>query len=409
MDKTKKTSNFMKAVSKKRMFSLFVLLVILLVVGLVLYIKYFKRAEVYTIVNGYVEKVTEAQGLILKEEQVVDVKNENAIIPLIEQGTRVRKTESIAIYKDEKYQEYINKINDLDKQIETLIKDLPDVYSNDISYIESQIEYISKQARKTSSYIKMQEYKTKADELSNKKVKLLGELSPKGSKVRELIENRTKIEDSYINSSDNVKANISGCVTYKLDGMENTVDISKVLSFQKNDLDDLFSKYNGNLSNDFGVKIVNNFISYIAVKTPSNEFMKEGNGYIISFSDKTEIKETVTLVKVIDIDENNKYCIFKLSNGIENLIDSRIENIEITWTKKSGLAIPLSSINIINNSNIGEVTIIKNGDYLNVPLKIVLSNDNMAIVDNLTDEERKQNNIDNTSKIEIFDQVIIKE
>ena len=56
-----------------------------------------------------------------------------------------------------------------------------------------------------------------------------------------------------------------------------------------------------------------------------------------------------------------------------------------------------------------EVTIIKNGDYLNVPLKIVLSNDNMAIVDNLTDEERKQNNIDNTSKIEIFDQVIIKE
>lgn len=409
MDKTKKTSKFMKAVSKKRMFSLFVLLVILLVVGLVLYIKYFKRAEVYTIVNGYVEKVTEAQGLILKEEQVVDVKNENAIIPLIEQGTRVRKTESIAIYKDEKYQEYINKINDLDKQIETLIKDLPDVYSNDISYIESQIEYISKQARKTSSYIKMQEYKTKADELSNKKVKLLGELSPKGSKVRELIENRTKIEDSYINSSDNVKANISGCVTYKLDGMENTVDISKVLSFQKNDLDDLFSKYNGNLSNDFGVKIVNNFISYIAVKTPSNEFMKEGNGYIISFSDKTEIKENVTLVKVIDIDENTKYCIFKLSNGIENLIDSRIENIEITWTKKSGLAIPLSSINIINNSNIGEVTIIKNGDYLNVPLKIVLSNDNMAIVDNLTDEERKQNNIDNTSKIEIFDQVIIKE
>ena len=185
--------------------------------------------------------------------------------------------------------------------------------------------------------------------------------------------------------------------------------ISKVLSFQKNDLDDLFSKYNGNLSNDFGVKIVNNFISYIAVKTPSNEFMKEGNGYIISFSDKTEIKENVTLVKVIDIDENTKYCIFKLSNGIENLIDSRIENIEITWTKKSGLAIPLSSINIINNSNIGEVTIIKNGDYLNVPLKIVLSNDNMAIVDNLTDEERKQNNIDNTSKIEIFDQVIIKE
>ena len=85
MDKTNKSSNFMKTVSKKRMFSLFILLVILIVAGLLLYIKYFKKAEVYTIVNGYVEKVTESQGLILKEEQVVDVKNENAIIPLIEQ------------------------------------------------------------------------------------------------------------------------------------------------------------------------------------------------------------------------------------------------------------------------------------------------------------------------------------
>lgn len=409
MDKISNSSNFMKNISKKRMFFLFIVIVILLVIGFVLHIKFFKKAEVYTIVNGYVEKVTSTQGIVLKEENVVDIKNENAIIPLIEQGTRVRKTESIAIYKDEKYQEYINKINDLDKQIETLIKDLPDVYSNDISYLENQIEYISKQASKTSSYIKMQEYKTKVDELSNKKVTLLGELSPAGSKVRELIENRKKIEDSYINSSDNIKANISGCVTYKLDGMENKVDISKISSFQKDNLDDLFSKYSNNLSNDFGIKIINNFISYIAIKAPTNEYMKEGMGYLISFSDKAEFKENVTLVKIIDIDENNKYCIFKLSNGIENLIDSRIENVEVIWTKKSGLAIPKNSINVTDNSDIGEVTIIKNGDYLNVPIKIVLSNDNMAIIENLTDEERTQNNIENKSTIEIFDQVIIKE
>ena len=111
MNKISNSSNFIKNVSKKRMFFLFIVIVVLLVIGFVLRIRFFKKAEVYTIVNGYVEKVTATHGMILKEENVLDIKNENAIIPLIEQGTRVRKTESIAIYKDEKYQEYINPVS----------------------------------------------------------------------------------------------------------------------------------------------------------------------------------------------------------------------------------------------------------------------------------------------------------
>ena len=409
MNEENKVPNLARRYGKKRILAMTVVIIVLSVIGIILYKRFFKRAEVYTIVNGHVEKLIETQAVIVKQEQVVELKNTNAIIPLTEQGQRVRKTESIAIYKDDKYQEYIDKINDLDKQIEVLIKDLPEVYSNDIAYIESQIELISKKARKTTSYIKMQEYKTKVDDLSNKKITLLGELSPSGSKVRELIESRKKIEESYKNSSDNVRAPISGCITYKLDGVENLVDINKINSYSKEEVDDIFDKYKGNLSNDFGIKIVNNFIAYVVIKAPNNEYMKEGNVYSMLFSDKAELKENVVLSKIINFDEENKYCVFKITNGIEKLIDSRIENVEVIWTKKSGMAVPLNSINLRENSNIGEVTIIKNGDYVNVPIKISLSNDNMAIVENLTDEEREQSSIDNKNNLEIYDQVVIKE
>ena len=72
------------------------------------------------------------------------------------------------------------------------------------------------------------------------------------------------------------------------------------------------------------------------------------------------------------------------------------------------MAVPLNAITV-DSSNIGKVTTIKNGDYQEVPIKISLSNDNIAIVDNLTDEERKNNGIENKNTLEIYDQLVIKE
>ena len=398
-----------RGTTKKRILAMSLIILILLVGGIILYNTVFKKSETYTVVSGYVEKTTDTQGIVIKEEKVVDLNNNNAIIPLIEQSKRVRKSESIAIYQDNKYQEYNEKINEMDKQIEILINDLPEVYSSDISYIENQIEKLGKEARNSTSYIKMQEYKTKIDELSNQKITLLGELSPSGSKVRELIDKRNQIEENYKNSSDNIKSPISGCITYKLDGLEKITDTEKVFSYTVNDFNDIFSKYSTNLSNDFGIKIINNFISYIVIKTSNNEYIKEGNKYYLAFTDKSDSKESTVLSKVIDIDDDNKYCIFKISNDIENLVDSRMENIRVVWAKKTGMAVPLSAISLNEKANIGNVTIIKNGDYITVPIKIILSNDNIAIVDNLTDEEKTQNNIQSNYKLEIYDQLVIKE
>lgn len=397
-----------KSIKKKNIVVIIVAVICLVVICAIIYECVIQKSQTYTVVNGYVEKSSNVQGIVIKQEKVIDINNNNAIIPLVEQGERIRKTESVALYKDNNYQEYISKINDLDKQIETLIKDLPQNYSNDITYIESQIELLGKQARKTTSYIKIQEYKTKIDELTSQKITILGELSPSGSKVRELIDTRKNIEENYKSSANNIKSSMAGCVTYKIDGLEGITDTSKVLNYTKNEIDDIFSKYRSNTSSDFGIKIVDNFNAYIIVKVQNNEYIKSGSNIYIKFTDKSNVKENAILTKVVDIDEDNKYCIISMSNGIEKLIDSRCENIEIIWTRKSGMAVPLNAITV-DSSNIGKVTTIKNGDYQEVPIKISLSNDNIAIVDNLTDEERKNNGIENKNTLEIYDQLVIKE
>src|SRR5574344_124411 len=385
-------------------------LIVIGILFLIFYQKFYNNMETYTVMNGYVEKVVDTQSIILKDEKIMKVSNNSSIIPLVEQGKRVGKNDSIAVYKDNKYQDYTNQLSDIDKQIEVLIKDLPEVYSNDISYIENQIKVISNNARKATSYLKMQEYITQIKNYTNQKIKIVGDLSPSGSKVRELITKRESIEETYKKSSTNITSSISGCVTYKIDGLEDLIDVSKLSSYNSNDFENLFLKYKSNISNDFGIKIVNNFCAYLVIKVPNNEYVKEGNNYNIMLTDKSDIKENVSLLKTINCDDNNIYCIFKITNGIERLVDSRIENVEIIWNKKDGMVVPLDSITDLNeNNNIGYVTLVKNGDYVNVPIKLELSNDNVSVVDNLTDDEKKNNNIECEQKLEIFDQVLMKQ
>ena len=179
-----------KKIEKKYIF--ITLVILLFVVGFIVYKFVFNEKVQYTVVSGYVEKVSENQGLVILDEEVVNTQNDSAIIPIIEEGKRASKDEVVAKYKNAEYDEYLNKINDMDKQIETLIKDLPVSYSSDVSAIDQEISKLSVESMKITSYIKMQEYKKQIDELSKKKVTLLSELSPSGSKIRELTEQRQK-------------------------------------------------------------------------------------------------------------------------------------------------------------------------------------------------------------------------
>ena len=243
MDNVEISKKKPKHFTKKKLATMIVAVIFAIIIALIIFQCISKKSGTYTVVSGYVEKISDTQGVVIKQEKVIDINNINSIIPLIEQGNRARKTEAIAMYKDSNYQSYTEKINDLDKQIETLVKDLPQTYSNDISYLENQIELLGKEARKTTSYIKIQEYKTKIDELASEKITLLGELSPSGSKVRELIDQRKKIEENYKSSSNNIKSPMAGCVTYKIDGLEGISDTSKVLGYTSTDIDKIFDSY----------------------------------------------------------------------------------------------------------------------------------------------------------------------
>lgn len=390
------------------------ILLLIIVLILVIYKLIFKEYETYTVVNGYAEKTTNTSAYIIKKENVIELSNSSVAVPLVEQDKRIEKDGIIAIYNDSGYQEYLEKINKIDKQIDVLIKDLPSTYSVELDNINNDISKLIINSRKTTSYIKMQEYKTKIDELANKKITLIGNLSPSGSKVQELISERKNIEKQYKNSSFAIKSTMSGCVSYKLDGLENKVNIDDVLNYKPLDFENIIKSYNNPISNNFGIKVVDNFNAYIFIKTSSkenNDYIKEGLTYSIRIVNKSADLLNATLVKTVK-ENDNIYCIFEVTNNLENLIDLRQIDVEVIWKSVSGLTIPNCAINKNEEKNIEYVTAISGGGYIDIPVKIIMKTDTVSIIGNYTNEEfeKLDFNINKEKKsVALYDILIINQ
>ena len=314
--------------NKKNKVIFAIITIVIAACGVFAYRKYFKKLEKYTIVNGYVEKTSSVFSYVLKDEVEMSINNTSAATTVVEQYQRVAKGEIIAVYQNSKYKEYMNQINALDSEIEVLVNDLPVTYSNKVSMIDEKISDIIKESKNTNSCVKMQEYKVKLDDLSYKRVLLLGDLSPAGSKIRELIAKREELEEQNKLNSDSIRAIESGIVSYKIDGLEKSDISSKLLNYNIDELNSLMNSYITNTSNHFGIKIVNNYDAYFLIKDKKGEndtYLKENKKYRIKVSGINDYI-SATLVRYVS-DEEYNYCLFNLKNQIEGIADQRVMEV----------------------------------------------------------------------------------
>ena len=389
---------------------IFLLLCVVIIIVFIRYKQVFQTKKTYTVINGRVEKISDSIGIFVKDETVVNTDKSKSIIPIVDQNTRVSKNGAIAMYKDDNYDSYIKKVGELDKDIETLVKDLPSTYSTEIVNINKNINIVLNEMKESNSYFKMQEYKNELDELSSKKVKTLSQNSPTGSKIRELIEKREKLEKESVKLSNNIKSPLAGAVSYKLDGLEEKIDESTLIKYGISQIDELFSKYSDNEKNEYGIKIIDNYNGYFIVKTPieeSKDYIKENMYYNIKTTEHDIYNFEAKLIKNISNDKYN-YTIFKIENGIENIIDYRTIGLEVVWNKTEGLAVLNSAINRSADDKYNFVTKVYGGKYINIPIKVINLDNNISIVENYTNEEIENMGIKREAELSLYDILVTK-
>ncbi|MBR2785565.1 MAG: hypothetical protein IKD74_06250 [Clostridia bacterium] len=403
----KKVLDFLKANIR-----IIVIAVILLVFIIVYKSKdVFTHKTIYTVVNGDLESMTETNLYLLKSENIVDYNKEESITAIVDQGKRASKYEAIATYQNDSYEDYQNQIAQIDKQIQSLIKDMPETHSADITGIENKILKYASELQGTTSYSKIQEYKAKLDELAYKKITILANSSPEDSAIRDLISQREELVRLSKTSENTIWTDRSGIVTYKLDGLEGILDYGNITNYSAQELDNIIEKYNTNGNNEFGIKIVNNFNAYLLVKTPKGEnddYIKEGRTYSIRVADLENTTLKVRLTKNIAEGDYN-YSIFEIQNEIDSLVDYRKLSCEVIWNTISGMAVPLNAIYHDDEQNYDYVLMVYGTDYKRVAVNIKRKSDSIAIVENVDKSTAESYGLDTSFVLEMYDELVIED
>ena len=116
----------------------------------------------------------------------------------------------------------MKKIEELDKKIEEAMETQQTIYPSDVKALDASIQVeLYENIKNNNDINSIKENKSKVNTSIKKKAQIVGELSPVGSKLKELINERNDYEKQINNGKKELISPRSGIVSYRVDGYEN--------------------------------------------------------------------------------------------------------------------------------------------------------------------------------------------
>ena len=364
--------------------------------------------------NGSLSYEEEAEGYIIRDEEVLKGdSSSNGLTQIVPEGTRVSKGEMAFRYYASNEEEISNEIDELNKQIDdALRKEEVRPSSPDITNLETQIKRELDNILGENDIQSVKEYQKRINNYITKKGEISGSLSPAGSEVRTLVEQRLELSNKLTQDSETIYAPKPGVVSYRVDGLEETIKLNNGDFSYINT--DLLEKLNLNVcssipeSKEAG-KIVNNYNCYIAcpMNTENSEVAEVGDQVLLRLPDGSEI--TAQIVQ-INVEKDRRVIIFKIKEKVESLIEYRKISVDIIWWQYSGWKVSNSAL--IEKNDLTYIVRTRAGVKEEILVKVLRQNDTYSIVENYTDDELlklgfNQNEIGEFPKIKLYDEIVI--
>ena len=153
--------------------------------------------ESFLIEQGIIEQSESVTGYVIREEQVIKTSSseQEKLVQIKNEGERISVGEEIFRYEAKNEQELNVKIRELNNQIQKAMEGQIEIPSSDIRALDKQIESKINGIQKNNNIQEIKEYKTDINLYITKKAKISGELSPAGSYINNLINQRIEIEN----------------------------------------------------------------------------------------------------------------------------------------------------------------------------------------------------------------------
>ena len=397
---------------KKKIILNVIIVAVLIYVVYAIYLLIKEPTNIFTIEEGTLYQEETDIGYVIRKETVVRGNNyKNGMEQIKAEGERAAKDENIFRYYSTNEESLKQKIAELDEQIQTAMTEDTSIFSADIKSLEDQIDEKLKEINEITDVTTLTEYKKEIDNLITKKAKIAGDLSPQGSYLNQLIEERKQYESQLNSGAEYVKAPMSGIVSYKVDGLEETLTPDNFGSINKEFLENLNLK-TGEIvaTSEEAGKVIDNFACYIATISSSEEAKQAevGDDVEVRLSNNSEISAEITSISQENEDE--VLLILKVNEQIEELINYRKISFDLIWWDETGLKIPNEAIVELEGLNY----VVRNrAGYLNkILVNVTEQGEDYSIVQPYTTEELKElgfsnEEINSYRKISLYDEIIL--
>ena len=415
MDKETKVNDKVKTERKIKSNKVVIITVIILVIIYAIYLvaKFVNNpTNTFIVANGELSKEETAIGYIVRDETVVKGSNyKNGMEKIKNEGEKVAKGDSIFRYYSVGEEGLKEKIADLNTGIQKVMESEKRVFPSDIKLLDSQIESELNSVYSVNSIQKIKEYKKSISSAITKKAKISGDYSPAGSKLKELLNQKEEYEKQLDEGAEYIQATESGIVSYRVDGLEESLKSSNFANLNKEFLNNLTIKTGETIasSEEMG-KIINNFQCYIVFNLDSDEAKsaKVGDSINIRIQNYGEAKASIT--NIIDEKDGSKTITIEISRNVENLIAYRKISFDVIWWSAKGFRIPTNAIKEVNG--LSYVVRNRNGYYNKMLIKILKENDEYCIVRQYKTEELKElgftnGQIYNMKNIALYDEIVL--
>ena len=375
-----------------------------------------KPAATFVVENGKLSEEQTVNGYIIRDEEVIKGENyKNGMQKIKLEGEKVAKGEAVFRYYVSGEEDIVKKIEELDIQIsQVLEQEQSSIFKADIKTIENSIQDKIASIYKLNDIQKIKEYKQDINNYINKKAKIAGESSPQGSYLRDLISQRSELENELNKGSEYIKANKAGIVSYRIDGLEEKLTVSNFEVLNKGFLNELNLKTGQVVStSEEGGKIVNNYYCYIACVLDVNDReINVGNTIKIRLSNNAEVNGKI--VHIYDENDKEKLIVFRIDKCVEDLINYRKISFDIIWWSETGLKVANEAIKVDTTNGLKYVVRKRNGYTDKIYIKILKQNDNYSIISNYTRDELLNTSLEKSEvewqavrQISIYDEISI--
>ena len=351
-------------------------------------------------------------GYIIRDEQVVKGNNyKNGMEQIKNEGEKTAKGESIYRYYSKNEEELKQQISELDEKIQETSKGQTGAFSSDVKLLENQLDEKIEALSKITDISKMTEYKKQINDITTKKAKLSGETSAAGTYLKQLYNQRTKLEEQLNSGAEYIKAPVSGIVSYKVDGLEETLTPNNFSTLNKDFLEKLNLK-TGQLiaTNDECGKIIDSSKCYIATISNSEEAKnsKIDNKVQVRLSNNKVIDAKIAYIS--QENEEETLIMLEINKQISELANYRKISFDLIWWSSIGLKVPNQAI--IEENGLNYVVRNRVGYMDKILVKVTRKNDKYSIVSNYsTDDLEKigfgKSEISSMKKISIYDELIL--